>query len=164
MRGSRPIPALVFILGLFLVLNYVSDFKTGLPWKLIVEDPRCGHIYYDIPVRHKDVFTLSYRHSVSGSRVYGTFEITHDAHIDPLTTSYTSFGPGLPWLDATVHYTIENGIITVFHDVEPPRGHIRLWVSPETGETITLNGHSYQLARFSEFPVLVEIRVNQVYD
>ncbi len=160
MKGSRPIYVLLYILVAFLLFNSVSAFKTGFSWKLIVEDPRNGQLYYGVPVQPKDEFTLSYRHSVSGSMVYGSFEITSDGQINPLTTAFTTFGPGLPWLDASVKYTIENGLITVYHD-EPPREHIRLWVSPQTGETITMEDGFYQLAAFSDYPLLVMIHVKQ---
>lgn len=125
------------------------------PWRLLVRDPRSGTVYYSENVEPGITVTLSYRHSVSNSMVYGTFMITDQAMIKPLTTSYTTFGPGLP-MDSTEEYTIEEGIVTVHH-LEEARASIRLWVSPQTGETLTIGDQLYPLYEPGEANRLIEI-------
>ncbi len=117
-------------------------------------------MHYAVPCRRGDVFTLSYRHSVSRSMVYGTFELTPEGKIRPLTTSFSSFGPGLPWLDESVSHTFTDGKFIVQH-TEDPREDIRLWVSPLTEDSISLNGINCELALLAQEPLLLKIYVNQ---
>ncbi len=128
------------------------------PLSLIIENPGTKEVHYAIPCLPGDVFTLAYRHSVSKSMVYGTFALTQRGGIKPLTTSFSSFGPGLPWLDEGVEHTIADGKFTVQHD-EEPREEIRLWVSPLTEDSISLNGVTYGLASLADEPVLLRIHV-----
>jgi hypothetical protein len=126
-------------------------------WNLSVEDPRSGEVYYQLRVRPDEVLTLSCRNSVSKSVVTGTFIITGEKLIKPLTTDFTAYGPGLP-MDFVEEYAIENGVITVFHN-EEPRDSIRLWVNRQTEETIYLKGQAYPLWTFSDNPLLLNIYV-----
>ena len=121
----------VLLAGLFLLLSCGRDDQL---WSLQVKDPRSGTVYYEVGTKPGTVFTLSYIHSVSGSPVRGLFKLTAKGKPEPMTTVYSSFGPGLP-LDYN-NYIIEDGLITVYHD-EDPRENIRLWVSPQTEEMIT---------------------------
>ncbi len=138
--------------GLLLLLPF---WGSG-PWHLVIEAPRSGVVYYTLPVEPGDEFTLTYRHSVSGSVVYGSFVLTAGGEIQPLTTTFSSFGPGLPWLDGEETCTVEGGLITVHHR-EDPRDKISLWVSPFTEEMILLNGSKYDLAALTEGPLLLKI-------
>jgi hypothetical protein len=146
----------VFILvaGILFIVSCSNDDPA---WKLEISDPRNEISYYSIPVSPGDRFTLSYRHSVSGSEVSGIFQLTGDGKIRPMTTTFSSFGPGLP-LDSYEIYSIENGMITVFHE-EEPRDEIRIWVTPMTEETIIISNHKYPLYRFAEDQKLFKINL-----
>jgi hypothetical protein len=126
-------------------------------WNLSVEDPRSGEVYYKMKVKPDQVLTLSCRNSVSKSVVTGTFVITGEKKIKPLTTAFTAYGPGLP-MDFVEDYVIENGVITIFHQ-EEPRDSIRIWVNRQTEETIYLNGQAYPLWTFTDNPLLLNIYV-----
>jgi len=128
-------------------------------WQLVVKEPGSLTELYAIEAAPGSTFELSYRHSVSASMVYGKFKISEQGMIVPLTTSYSSFGPGLP-LDYAEEYTIENGVITVYHRDEP-REAIRLWVSDITGETIIINDLEYPLYPETSGHRLVEIYLQQ---
>lgn len=121
----------------------------------IVSPKNPDMILFRIPARTGDRFTLTYRHSVSNSMVEGAFLLTAGSTITPLTTSFSSFGPGLPMTD-TEETVTEDGLITVFHQ-EEPRDKLRLWVSPLTGETLKIGTQQINLAAFAGQPLLVEI-------
>ncbi len=124
---------------------------------LTVTDPRSGTVYQQLEVEPETVFVLRYHHSVSGSIVKGSFLITNNKEIEPLTTEYASFGPGLP-LDSWESYKIEDGLITVYHE-EKPREVIRLWVSSYTEETLIVNEREIPLYKPEISHLLLEIRV-----
>lgn len=150
----------VFIaLIIVLSLNLTSCQEKNSSWQLVIIEPDSSGELYVFDAVPGSTFELSYRHSVSGSMVYGTFQLTDKGMIQPVTTSYSSFGPGLP-LDYAEEYTIENGVITVHHR-EEPREFIRLWVSAITEETITINDQSYPLYSETEHYRLVEIFLDQ---
>ena len=149
----------LFVLFIMLSLNVISCQDQSDSWQLIVIEPNSNTELYKIEVASGSEFELSYRHSVSGSMVYGTFKITSQGMIQPLTTSYSSFGPGLP-LDYAEEYTIKNGVVTVNHR-EEARESILLWVSAITEETITINAQSYPLYSKTENYRLVEIFLDQ---
>jgi len=132
-------------------------FAGNRAWSLRVADPRDRVVYYDLEVKAGDIFSFSLRNSVSKSVVSGTFLITEEGLIKPLTTAFTSYGPGLPF-DFLEDYLIEDGVITVFHH-DPPRDKIRLWVTPQTEETIYLHDQVYPLSTLSESSILLEIWV-----
>ncbi len=129
---------------------------------MLIDDPRSGRVYYREAIDPGIEFTLAYRHSVSRSRVEGSFLVTEEGTIKPLTTSYSSFGPGLP-LDYVENYTIEDGMITVYHE-EEPRETIRLWVSTETGEIIYIQDRELPLAALSDAPLLLEISITKNFN
>lgn len=141
----------VLMMGIFLLLACDRDNQSLF---MQIKDPRSGTVFYEVEVEPGAVFTLSYRHSVSGSAVKGTFMLTTEGKIKPLTTVYSSFGPGLP-LDYK-NYSIENGLITVCHD-EGPRENIRLWVSPQTEELVIVDDHSYPLSTLADSHLLLDI-------
>jgi hypothetical protein len=126
-------------------------------WSLSVEDPRSGKVYYQLEVKPEQILTLSCRNSVSKSVVTGTFIITGEKLIKPVTTAFTAYGPGLP-MDFVEEYVIENGVITIFHQ-EEPRDSIRIWVNRQTEETIYLNGQAYPLWNFTESALLLNIYI-----
>ena len=123
---------------------------------LTVTDPRCGTVYQQLEVESETIFVLRYRHSVSGSLVEGRFLISENSMIEPLSTEYTSFGPGLP-LDRWESYKIEDGLVTVYHE-EEARETIRLWVSSYTEETLIVNELEIPLYRPEISHLLLEIR------
>lgn len=137
-------------------MNY-QQALTNQNLHLLIEDPRTGKQYYTIPVSPGDLFTLTYRNSVSKSVVIGTFAITGARLIEPLTTAFTSYGPGLPF-DFMEDHQIKDGVITVFHD-EEPRPELRLWVTPLTEEKITINNRDYPLGSLTEAHLLLNISV-----
>ena len=119
-------------------------------------------ISQQIVIQPEEIFTLAYRHSVSNSMVYGTFSLTTEGTIKPLTTSFSSYGPGLPMPGDDILTTVNNGIITVHHN-EAPRKEIRLWVSPLTDETLTISNQTFALTEHLKEPVLIEIAVHQAH-
>ncbi len=124
--------------------------------RLIVMDPRCETVYHELEMEPETVFLIRYRHSVSGSLVKGSFLINNHKEIKPLTTEYSSFGPGLP-LEQWENYSIEDGLITVYHNDEP-RETIRLWVSPYTEETLIVDELEIPLYKPEISHLLLEIR------
>ncbi len=157
-RKMQQLTAIVIFL--FFLFSLCVGCRDREPdWQMIVKDPRSDIIYYSIPVKTMEEFTLIYRHSVSLSTVEGTFLITPEGRIKPLTTTFSTYGPGLP-VDYAERYSIEDGLITV-HSEEEPREEIRLWVSPQTEEKITLQGRVYDLAGLSESNLLLEITIEQ---
>ena len=144
---------------IMLSLNVISCQDQSDSWQLIITEPNSNTELYKLEVASGSEFELSYRHSVSGSMVSGTFKMTSQGMIQPLTTSYSSFGPGLP-LDYAEEYTIEDGVVTVHHQ-EEPRERLRLWVSTVTEETITINDLCYPLYSETESHRLVEIFLDQ---
>lgn len=78
---------------------------------LTVEDARRGQVLLSAPVRSGDRLTLSYRHSVSRTRVTGTFEVSRGGDLIVRETSFGTFGPGLPELVPGDRYEIRDGMI-----------------------------------------------------
>ncbi len=148
--------ALLFIL-LLGALFQTSCERENEPWQILIQNPHSGIVYHETSVEKETILTLSYRHSVSRSPVQGTFLITETGKIKPLTTAYSSFGPGLP-MDYMESYTIEEGLVTVYHE-EEPRDSIRLWVSPQTEETLFINEQEYPLAALTDSHLLLDISV-----
>ena len=128
------------------------------PWLLIVRAPALEQTIHTIPIRENDNITLSYTHSVSGRPVSGIFVITDTAKIKPYSTEFDSYGPGLPEPGSSINYEKKDGKFVVYHD-EEPRDHIRLFVSPLTGEQLTLHGKDYDLTSQLEGPLLLEIYI-----
>ncbi len=145
---------LIFLLLLAAAFGFYRIQKG--PLYLVVSAPPEGEVIYRIPVKEGQEFALKYTHSVTQRPVEGTFLITADKKIKPLTTSYDAFGPGLPYLDGSLEYTLEEGLITVFH-VEEPRENIRLFASPLTGEVLRVEGRDYDLGNLRPEPFLLEI-------
>ncbi len=103
-----------------------------------------------------DVFDLSYTHSVSNSRVTGRFRVTDDGGLLPVTTTFRSFGPGLPWSSGEELELLADGTMIVHHD-EPARENLRIWVSPLTEDSLTLGELEVSLTTGTSGPSLVEI-------
>jgi len=153
--------SMFIVLIIIFSLNIIScqDQNQSGSWQLVIKEANSNAELYKIEVVSGSEFKLSYRHSVSGSMVYGTFKLTSQGLIQPLTTTYSSYGPGLP-LDYVEDYIIENGVITVYHQ-EEPRQSIRLWVSAITEETITIDEIRYPLYSETENYRLVEVFLDQ---
>ncbi|MFU8793992.1 MAG: hypothetical protein ACNA7Z_01285 [Dethiobacteria bacterium] len=147
---------MVMVAGIFYYSYLLMERQT---WHLVVEDPRDNVEYYFIKIKPGDHFTLTCRNSVSKSLVTGTFAITTKGQFEPLTTAFTSYGPGLP-LDFLEEYEIEGNVITVMHS-EEPRDSIRLWVTPSTEETFYLNNMAYPLGELTDTYLLVYIYVSK---
>ncbi len=129
----KPVVMLAFITAILIIFLLQ---RADNAWFLIIQDPRSDAILFEIPVEPGDTFTLSYIHSVSRLPVEGTFLLTGTGLIEPLTTSYTAYGPGLP-VERYENWQIENGIITVYHEEEPRRS-IRLWATCLSQETLVV--------------------------
>lgn len=160
---SKPInrkPLFIFTMAIMLLIlpsvNTACQQRGG-DLQMIIKEPHSNAVHYRIPVRPMDQFTLRYRHSVSLSAVEGNFLITAEGTIQPLSTSFSTYGPGLP-VDYAGDSIIENGLITVY-SAEEPRARIRLWVSPQTEEKIVYRGREYSLADLSGDHLLLEISV-----
>ncbi len=114
--------------------------------------------YYSTDVVPGDTFELHYIHSVSQSPVFGGFQITPEAHIQPLYTVYRAHGPGLPW-PSDEHTRRDDGALQISHEAEPPREELRLWVSPLTADRLRIHDDVVELSASSDQPRLVVIRV-----
>jgi hypothetical protein len=148
----------IFVLLVFLLLAVGFFLHQGQALYLVVEAPREGETLYRLPIKAGQVFELEYTHSVTGRIVRGSFEITGEKRIKPLTTRFDTFGPGLPYLDGSLRYVVENGMYIVFHE-EDPREDIGLFVSPLTGEALLLAGKRWELGNLRDAPLLVRIFV-----
>ena len=144
----------VLLAGIFVAGLFIFGDRT---WRLLVEDPRSETLYYSVEVKPGDILKFTCRNSVSKSVVTGTFIITGEGLIEPLTTAFTAYGPGLP-MEFVEKHIIEDGVITVFHN-EEPRDNLRLWVNQQTEETIYLNNQPYPLWTLSENHLLLEISI-----
>ncbi len=156
--GARNYRALyIFLLpGVFVLIYYGFMLITSPQQHLVVEAPGEDQHLYAIPVDSSDVFEMTYLHSVSNRTVQGSFVITGEGEIKPLTTTFDSFGPGLPELDGSLHYEVLDGNFVVYHD-EEPRAEISLFVSPLTDDRLYLHGQEYNLASHFEKPMLLRI-------
>ena len=141
------------------VLFFPSSKEGNATWYLLIEDPRSETLYYRIAITGGDTFKLTCRNSVSKSLVTGTFGVTDEGLLNPIQTSFTAYGPGLPF-DFMEEYQIEEGIIIVFHD-EEPREDLRLWVTPLTEEMVTLKNSNYPLGSLTETNLLLTIFVDK---
>lgn len=128
--------------------------------EFLVTAPGSNTIIFASVVKPHDVFDLSYLHSVSNSRVTGRFRITGDGGLEPVTTTFLSFGPGLPWSSGERLERLEDGSMVVHHD-EPPRDRLRIWVSPLTEDTITLKEQVVRLTTGASDPFLIEISIRR---
>ena len=152
--------AIPFLLLFLLVPSAFFWIQSGT-FYLVVSTPRDGKVLYRLPVKEGQEFSLEYTHSVTGRPVQGTFSLTGDRKIKPLTTIFDAYGPGLPYLDGATEYSVdEQGFITVFHQ-EEPRDSIRLFVSPLTGEALRLDGRVYDLGNLRPDPFLLEIKLKK---
>lgn len=147
---------ILFILSASLILFALAVLLLPDPWLLTVSTPKDSRVRYRLPVKEGDVFSLRYTHSVTKREVAGTFVVTGDGGIKPLTTIFDAFGPGLPYLDGSLPYVEEGGFYIVFHN-EEPRDKISLFVSPLTGERLIVGNRELALAAFQEEPLLIHI-------
>lgn len=156
--GARKYRALYIflLLGVLFLTCFGCTPITSPQQHLVVETPGDDEHLYTIPVESKAVFEMSYLHSVSNRTVQGSFEITGEGEIKPLTTTFDSFGPGLPELDGSLDYEILDGKFVVYHD-EEPRAEISLFVSPLTDDRLYLHGQEYNLASHFDNPTLLRI-------
>jgi len=83
--------------------------------------------------------------------------VTDKGLLNPIQTSFTAYGPGLP-MEFTEEYSIDNGVITVYHH-EESRDYLRLWVTPLTEETLTVNSRVFPLGELTDTHLLLTIRI-----
>ncbi|MDW7684779.1 MAG: hypothetical protein SCK29_11760, partial [Bacillota bacterium] len=69
-------------------------YNTTSPWQLVVYTPKNGQILHRFPLEKEAAFSLHYIHSVTQREVSGTFTVTVDGKIKPLTTTFDAYGPG----------------------------------------------------------------------
>lgn len=146
------VPVLLF---LWLHLLKPADERAA---QLVIALPGLDKTAHRIDIEKSDTFTLTYIHSVSGRPVIGTFVVTGENKLRPYSTAFDSFGPGLPETDGCGVYKTSDGWFFIYHD-EEPRESLRLFVSPLTGDLLTVHGQEYDLTVFDDNPVLVEIFV-----
>jgi hypothetical protein len=155
-----PCPLLkIVVLLAFLLLVFAFFFYQGQALFLVVEMPREGEVLYRLPVKRGQVFELEYTHSVTGRMVQGSFQVNGEKKIKPLTTRFDTFGPGLPYLDGSLQYVVENGIYIVSHE-EEPREDIGIFVSSLTGEALLLAEKRWELGSLKDAPFLVRIFIS----
>lgn len=155
--GSRHLfryaaPLILIVIFLFLFPYYSREKQ----FDLYVYNVREKEVIYRLPIKDGETFSLTYTHSVTKTPVEGTFAATPKGLIQPLTTSFDTFGPGLPDMDRSTPYSLENGRIVVQHR-EEPRENIRIWVSSLTNEQLFVGNRQLPLAHPHEDPVLLEI-------
>jgi hypothetical protein len=145
------ISASLLVLGITLFL-----FCRLSPWYLTIYTPKDGQVLHRLPLKTGDTFALRYTHSVTNREVTGTFTITADGQILPLTTTFDTFGPGLPYLDGSLPYVREGDAYIVYHE-EEPREKISLFVSSLTRERLIWKTGELDLSAFQEEPLLIHI-------
>ncbi|MFP4508821.1 MAG: DUF1850 domain-containing protein [Spirochaetaceae bacterium] len=139
-RGATAFLLLVCILVLPIAVACTEETRDVLHIVRGNEENTVARVHLN---QHQEFF-LRYIHSVSRTEVEGSFELTGDGRIRPLTTRFLAFGPGLPWTPGTEHVVDDSGRILVLHD-EEPRDEIRLWVSELTQETIATDDREIPL-------------------
>jgi len=147
-------------LAILLLISVFASCATGdtAALQLEVRDGRKDALYYSTEMTPGDSFELHYIHSVSKSPVYGVFQVTQDASIQPLYTVYRAYGPGLPW-PSDDHTRRDDGALQISHENELPRDELRVWVSPLTSDQLKLKDDVVELSAGSDEPRLVVIRL-----
>lgn len=123
---------------------------------LVVEDVRHERVLVRWPARPGERFTLSYRHSVSMTRVTGVFEIPLGAGLVVRETSFGTFGPGLPALRPGDRYEVRDGRIRQL-DVNQPLPWVSLFVHPFTEHVVSFRGKTVNLSATLPPATLVRI-------
>lgn len=147
---------LFMLLSSLLLLAVVFVYPWLYPWHLTVYAPKDDQLLYAFSLQSNDSFTLKYTHSVTHREVSGTFAVTNDGKIKPLTTTFDTYGPGLPYLDGSVSY-IQQGDAYVVSHAEEPRDKISLFVSSLTREHLLWETGELDLSSFRESPQLLHI-------
>lgn len=147
---------LLILFSSLLFLGTVLLYPWLYPWHLTVYAPKDEQLLYDVSLQNNACFALKYTHSVTHREVSGTFAVTNDGKIKPMTTTFDAYGPGLPYLDGSVSY-IQQGDAYVVTHAEKPRDKISLFVSPLTKEHLVWEAGELDLSGFRERPQLLHI-------
>lgn len=126
------------------------------PWHLSIYAPKDEQFLHRFSLQNDASFSLKYIHSVTQREVSGTFIVTKDGRIKPLTTTFDAYGPGLPFLDGSLSYIQEGDAYIVSHE-EEPRDRISLFVSPLTNERLVWETGELDISAFREIPQLLHI-------
>lgn len=157
-RAFKYIIVPVIICALVLICFHPGGHSCNGCRLLIVYSIREDSILHRLPLHTGESFSLNYIHSVTQTPVEGSFTVTAEGLILPLTTSFDTFGPGLPHLDQSTPYSLEDGRIVVQHR-EEARENIRIWVSELTQEHLIAGGSRIRLAPLDSSPLLLELSV-----
>jgi hypothetical protein len=110
-RRQAPLAILLAGTALVAVLAGTTWVAKGQRAVLTVEDARRGRVLLSEPVRPGERLILSYRHSVSRTRVTGVFEVSEGGDLIVRETTFGTFGPGLPELVPGDRYEVRDGTI-----------------------------------------------------
>jgi hypothetical protein len=127
---------------------------------LTVQEVRAGQTLFSEQVRAGERFLLSYRHSVTQGRVFGTFEIEGDGSLRVLETAFGSPGPGLPEPRPGEDYEISGGMVR-YREGGQRLPEISVFVHPFTDHTLVVKGKPLLLSRQAQSGKLVKIRVER---
>lgn len=141
--SRRRLAAWLALAGGLLLLAGASYFGAG--GELVVEDLRAKRVLLRTRVRPGERFELSYLHSVTGSRVSGTFEVTLLYAISVRETAFRSFGPGLPDVRPGDDYEVKGGVIkqTNLNQTLPA---LSFFVHPFTEHRLEIRGRTLDLS------------------
>lgn len=158
--GSRSLTAAVLLSSVLVLTACAGLSREGkrgadsVVGTLTVSAPRENLVLFQAPAARGELLHLEYVHSVSKSPVRGVFRITGRGAIEPVTTTFTSYGPGLPWPADGDRHVIEDGQIVVHHD-EQARAELRLWVSGRTDDHMRFAGYRFPLFDAETDPRLI---------
>jgi hypothetical protein len=126
------------------------------PATLVVEDVRHERLLFSWPAHAGERFVLSYRHSVSATRVTGLFEISLGGGVVVRETSFGTFGPGLPALRPGDRYEARDGRIRQI-EINQPLPWVSVFVHPFTEHVVSFRGVSVDLSATLPSATLVRI-------
>ena len=113
--------------------------------EVVVIDWKANRVLLRARVHPGDRFTLSYVHSVSKSRVTGTFEVTPEYEISVRETTFGSFGPGLPDVRPGDDYEVKGGLIRLKVNQTIPG--LLFAVYPYTEHRLEIGGRTLDLSK-----------------
>jgi hypothetical protein len=127
--------------------------------EVVVIDWKANRVLLRARVHPGDRFTLSYVHSVSKSRVTGTFEVSPAYEISVRETAFGSFGPGLPDVRPGDDYQVKDGLIRLKVNQTIPGPGLVFAVYPYTEHRLEVGDRTLDLSREVEAGGRVAIAV-----
>ena len=131
--------------GVLLLAGAIYTLYVSWWAEILVFDAKANRTLLRNWVQPGDRFTLSYLHSVSKSRVSGTFEVTAAYEISVRETIFGSFGPGLPDVRPGDDYEVKGGLIRL--KVNQTIAGLFFAVYPYTEHRLEVAGRALDLSK-----------------